>query len=389
MVGFPPCIQAQVSPVAIGAALQVMRDSNVLRTASDQAVSDTITALGVRATVDQPIGREKLHLLAAFDSNRFDSMSSLNNNSYSVLANLDWAAIANLSGAVGGETSNQLNRYDQALSGRFAGLNMERNARLYARARVGMVTKWTLESGVEATQRQDSADLLKYRNQRRQSVDAGVRFQPSPELSAKMLVRYATGQYPNLGTGDDYHRSDLESSASWQATGASLLDGRLTWSRERHSLLTSRSSNQWSGTLGWGWQASGKLQTAVRLTRDSDSGGNAVGSGELSSQYADATVRTTLATSATWDATSKIQLKLGLNYSVRDLDSALLNLGTERFATDHVRSLSVAATYKAMRELDLGCNLSSERRTVTGDAAGLTFPLEATVLGCFGQLWWR
>jgi hypothetical protein len=336
------------------------------------------------------LGRDQLHATLSVDENRFSQLTTLNNRSYSLATTLDWSAADRWSGVAGLETAQQLYRYDLSLLGGFTGLNLERNSKAYFRARVGMVTLWTFESGVQLSDRHDSATQFGYRNLRQSSIDAGMRYQPSPDLGVKGLLRYSRGKYPDVGTaGDRFHRTDLESSVLWQATGASALDARLTLSQEGHSLQTVSRKRLWSGAAGWKWAPTGKLLFTARLTRDSDTGANTAGSGGFTSQYNDAKLRTMLALGATWAVTGKIQLNASANYARRSLDSALLDLGTERSGSDTAESLTLGVTYAPMRAVDLGCNASYERRSVNGDAAGLSYPYSARVYSCYGQAWWR
>jgi len=95
---------AQSSPYYFGGGLGLTHVSNVYRQAND-ANSDNVTTATLLAGVDQRFGRQRLFGDGSVQSNRYQSNSSLNNQSYSVRGGLDWETLERLSGTLSGNAS--------------------------------------------------------------------------------------------------------------------------------------------------------------------------------------------------------------------------------------------------------------------------------------------
>lgn len=375
---------AETNPFSVGLATQRVEDSNVLRTPDSAAQSDSITTIGVRLGLDQPMGRDRLHATASYDQNRFGSQSALNNNAYRVDAGFDWTAANNWAGEFGADAGEQLFRYD--LQTGTVTPSIQRTQHAFARARVGIVTRWTFDGGVEAMDQSYSIVAAQNRDQNWQAISLGTRLQQTPDLSVRASLRAVQGKYPHLGTGDSFDRNEAQLSASWHVSGASTLDTAVSVSQESHSLQSIRDATYWLGSVRWQWEPTAKTRLGLRLGRDSDTGTTDVASG-----ITDVRVRDSLEFTVSYLPTAKIQVDAQARYARRNLDNTFViaqGAAVVR-ATDATNALSLSVAYHPIRPVDLGCTLSREQRTVSGANAGLTYPYAANVIGCFGQLWWR
>lgn len=377
---------AETSPFSVGLATQRVEDSNVLRAPDGAEQSDSITTIGVRLGLDQPIGRDRLHANASYDQNRFGSLTKLNNNTYRVDAGFDWTAANNWAGEFGADAGEQLFRYDLQSGTSATTPSIQRTQHMFARARVGVVTRWTFDGGVEAMDQTYSLAAAQNRDQNWQAISLGARLQQTPDLSVRASVRAVQGKYPHLDVGDSFDRNEAQLSASWRVSGASTLDTAVSVSQESHSLQSIRDATYWLGSVRWQWEPSPKTRLGLRLGRDSDTGTTDIVSG-----ITDVRVRDSLELTASYLPTAKIQVDVQARYAQRNLDNTfVVAQGTAVVqAKDVTNAVSLTATYHPIRPVDLGCTVSHEQRTVSGANAGLTYPYTANVVGCFGQLWWR
>ncbi|MBN8488120.1 MAG: outer membrane beta-barrel protein [Burkholderiales bacterium] len=381
-----PVAHAEGNPWALGSSLNLIHDSNVLRAPGALAQSDTIATLGVQGQLDQRFGRQHLLLDARLDRSQYQDRSDLDYTGFKVNARLDFEPGERLFGALTLDSTQVAFNYDPASGNTPTAQNLERTHRLALRMKQGVVTRWTLEGGFDALRRDESTPDFAYRELQRDSADLGVRYQHSPDLSVGALVRHSWGRYPNVGaTGDDFRRTDLEASATWQVSGASALDLRLTGGSEHHTPTTTRSFSRWSGSAQWRWQPTGKLSLSTRLARDSDTGSNDT---VLLGTYSDARVRTTLELSGVWQATSKVRAFTQLSASRRSLDASLQaqSLGAGHDTTQIAR---LGLDYQMLRNFSLGCSLAREKRDVSGNSLGLSYAYAATTGSCFAQIWLR
>ena len=80
---------AEGNPYYLGASLGVTSDSNVRRARDGQETSDTVTAGGLRAGVDQSLGRSRLVVDLSADSKRYSRADEYNHTAYNLLGRLD------------------------------------------------------------------------------------------------------------------------------------------------------------------------------------------------------------------------------------------------------------------------------------------------------------
>ncbi|MBQ0959913.1 hypothetical protein KAK06_13250 [Ideonella sp. 4Y11] len=382
---------AEGNPWGIAGELDITHDSNVLRAPTGGAVSDTIFSAGLRGQLDQGIGRERLRVNALLEHNRFQNQRALDNLSHEVTVGLSFEP-GNL---VFGELNlrNARNLANRTLQdGRVLTQgNLERQTQTTLRLSKGVVSTWTLVGGFDAFQRRESEAAYALSDLSYHSLDLGVRYQSTPELRLTALLRRSQGEYPNLGSGDDYSRNDLELRALWEPTGASQVDTRLVWGNSDHSLSTIRSGTQWSGAVSWTWQATGKTRLLARAARYSDTGARDIGIGstDIVKNYNDALIRTTVDVGARWRATGKILLEATASRSQRSLSASLQSGTASSTGSDRSHTLQLAVSYQALRNLQLACQAGRESRSISGNVAGRSFPYSSTTFGCSVQAWLR
>jgi hypothetical protein len=394
LAGLPALAATETSPYYFGVSQAVTGDWNVFRRPDGEPQPrDVISSTGLLAGIDQPFGRLRLGASAAVNANRFKNNKQLNNTDHDTRLQLDWSSIERLSGDVVVYDRSSLNRYDlSSAEGTQSEKDMLRVTGGAVRARVGLVTLWSLDGGYSYEQSEHSLDTLSNRDVRQGAVNAGVRLSPSDLWSARLGVRRTDGKYPNFrGTGgqeaDEFTRDDIDLSLNWKPTGNSKFDARLSSTREEHNIQGQRDSRYFTGLLGYDWILTGKTRLRLQASRDTGAG-RSDSDLALLTESSDTQVRNSVAARVTWDATSKITVNAGVNYSRRKLDNAFtLSDGTTsttdaRTARDRTTIMNLSVYYQALRSLKLGCRVSHEDRSVQGDNVNTTYPYDATVSTC-------
>ena len=206
----------------------------------------------------------------------------------------------------------------------------------------------------------------------------------------RLGVRRTDGKYPNFRgpdgetIEDEFTRDDIDLSVNWKPTGNSKFDGRVSSTREDHNIQGQRDSRYFTGLIGYDWILTGKTRLRVQAARDSGAGRSDFDGGIIT-ESSDTQVRNSFALRGTWDATSKISVNAGVNYSRRKLDNAFTSvdgIASPQTARDRTLITNLSVSYQAMRGLKLGCRVSHEDRNVKGDNVSTTYPYETTVGTC-------
>jgi len=394
LTSLPALAASEASPYYFGVNQAVTGDWNVFRLPDGQPQPrDVISSTGLLAGIDQPFGRMRLGASAAVNANRFKNNKQLNNTDHDARLQLDWSTVERLSGDVVLYDRNSLNRYDLSADQITSEKDMLRVTGGALRARLGLVTLWSIDGGYSFEQAEHSLELLKNRDVRQGPANIGVRLSPSDLWSVRLGVRRTDGKYPHFGgtepipggeTEDKFTRNDLDLSLTWKPTGDSKFDGRLSSTREDHSVQGQRDSHYATGLIGYDWTLTGKTRLRLQVARDSGAGRSDLDQ-EFITESSDTQVRNSVALRGSWDATSKITVNAGVNYSRRKLDDAFTTKdGSVEASTarDRLTILNLSASYQAMRNLRLGCRVSHEDRKVEGDNVSTTYPYETTVGTC-------
>jgi hypothetical protein len=387
-------------PYYLGVSQTETADSNVLRLEDNgsRTPRDLISTTGLNAGLDQPIGRGRLVVDLNVNTNNFKNQKQLNYTGGEGKLRLDWETLYRISGDISLHQENTLYRSNPSTSVVVNERDVLRNSGADLRARIGLVTRWSLEGGASYGESRHSSRSQSFQDLTQTSGNVGIRFRPSDLWSVRLGVRDTRAEYPNIGRqngtnqSDDVHRSDIDLSGDWSPSGNSKLDARLSSTRERHSLTGTRDINTWTGLLGYNWLLTGKTHLRLQLARDSNVGNSDVDS-RLSPPSPDTATRSTsdtqarnrLSLQANWDATSKISADFGYTHVRSKLDNNLSNAltGATRKITEHDRSniVGLGLTYRPTRNVLLGCKLSHEERSADAKAE-LTFPYKVDTGSC-------
>jgi hypothetical protein len=392
MLACPAWADDEPNPYYLGISQGFTTDDNLFRAPEGGlVVRDTISSTGVRLGLDQPIGRQRFKLGVDADYNRYSHQSQLNHTDYRVFGQVDWETVENLSGQLLAE--QRLNQYRENASGQnvFTEKNLVRSSLVSFQIRLGLVSTWSLEGGGTGSQTHYSNAAYSNRDLDQGSLNAGVRWRPSSDLSVRLGGRHAEGTYVNyVPQEDSFKRDDIDLDTTWSATGDSKLNLRVSRTRENHTVQSQRDTTGWTGALGWVWRATGKTTFDVGLSSDSSAGSTDFNGTLVDLQSSDTRESQQARIQATWEATSKIRVIARANHTRRTLDNAFVGTGggTALRERDRTSVFGLALRYQPLRNLDLGCELSREQRTTDGTGI-LTYPYTANVGTCSAQVYLR
>lgn len=397
----PPATAPEPQAWSAGVSQTFTHESNLFRLSDGDASQgergDWVSITGLNLGLNQGFGRQRLRGQATLQHNRYSEHDELDSTGHDLRLVLDWETAGQLSGDLGAQLAKRQYRYGLDSVGVYDGRNDESTRSVFFHGRLGGMGLWALQFGAEALRRDYSAAAFAVQELSQRSVEAGVGWRPSPDLTGTLLARHTRverdditqGDPPVTLVGDDITRNDAEATLAWQASGASRFEARLTRSQEEHAVFDDRGF--WTGSLAWLWVPSGKLSFATRVLRDTaGQTGEALNADpQLPTVSANDQLRTAFEWTANWQATSKILLQGTAQWSRRTLGRVMVG---GRELNDRTQALSIGLRYEAARWLDLGCDLRYERReTNAGEAAELlvTRPYGATAAGCTLALWLR
>jgi hypothetical protein len=393
---------AQTSPWYIGASQTFSHESNLYRLADGATVpagirkADLVGSTALLAGLDQPIGRQRLYGNATLRSNRYRDNANLDNEGYALRAGLDWETVGRLSGNVDLSADRGLARFDTDTDlGVQTRRNVEDNTRLFADARLGVVTEYTALVSLEHRERRFSAAEYDRRENRQTTATAGLRWRPQGGTMLGAGLRHTDGRYPRFralpGGGfeaDRYTRDGLDLLGSYDSGGASRYDARLTFGRTDYSRDDARDFSGLTGFATWTWRSGGRLALTTRLARDIGQEAFFTGGPLSGGVIDDSRTTTSLRLGADYTLSAKLALRAALTHARRDL-ARTLPAGSPFDGVsgeDDTTELSLGATWEPTRSLVFGCDLGHERRSASGD---LSLPYTASRFGCFGQVFLR
>lgn len=376
----------------LGITQEMQHSNNVALTPPGTEVADWVSTTGLDGRLNLPFGLQTLRGVAQVSAIRHRQQDTLNANPYRLGATLDWSAGSDsgLRGDVGAELARRTYIYDPT----GARAAQERASQMSANVSLGLTPQWGLTAGLIGSRREFSETELSALDQRQWALEAGTRYQSSPDLSWRLLLRQTRGSYPDRlpGMADDYRRGDIE--AGVQRAWAEGLSSEvvLGWGHEAHSLDGVADTRLVYGSADVVWRPTAKLRWQLRLDRNSDTGTRAAAPysdpglpSPTPAALSNAAVSTGLALGATWEVAAKVSLDGRLATVRRNLSATLA--GVAASGSDVSQTLSLGVRYSPLPALDLSCRVQRERRTTDVGGTGLSYPYTVNTWGCGGQLW--
>ena len=396
------------NPYYLGVSEGLTHDSNVFRTPDKKA--DTYSTTSLFGGFDQRISRQRVFGKATVGANRYMDRTELNNNSYNLLAGLDWETIGSLSGNLGLSASQGLSSPAASGVAVAATRNLAQTESVDARIRYGGASLLSIEGalGYSKVNYDDSAYVTS--ESKRDSASLGLYYHPGGPLRlgvAWRVVHTDTPQafqevvdgpfLPNTAKSEN-----LDLTVDYTLTGLVSTNARLSYTRQTNSGIVGADFSGLTGSLGINYRPTGKLSFNLRAARDA--GLNAYFfQGEVieftnqgpvptrvTGQYQNSQITNLVGLSASYAATGKISVDAGVSYSRAKLLSTVQRAGFPNQpgadTTDISKIAYIGAHWAVARNWGLGCNLGHEQRDVSG---GVNYSYNADTIGCLAQYIWR
>ena len=364
---------ADPNPYYLGVSQSFTSDSNVTRSpGSVSSNSDTISSTGLTAGLNQPFGRQRLRLDANVSGNRYATNNSLNNTSYGLNAALDWSTIERLSGTLRYSNNQGLANFYSPLNPVLTDRNVQKTEEFALSALLGGVTVLSFTADLSHRELSNSAANYQAQEYSQNAGSLGVRYRFSGALDAGIALRTTRGSYPNfpaLGGGtqtDDLNRRDIDLTSTWTPTGLTTVSGRVSLTRQTHSVAASRDFSGATGSLTVQHKPAGRLSYSASLSRDTGTENSfftTIGAnGSIISLANDSSqVATQFTLGANYDVTAKIQA----NAFVKVQSTQVGTSGLSSSGTDTVNGFGMGLTYNPLRNLAIAASFGTERRSTS------------------------
>jgi len=376
------------TPFYAGTSLGVSHVTNVFRQAN-ATNGDTVISAGLLAGTDQRFGRQHLTIDGSLQDNQYSTNRDLNNQSYTLRSALAWQTVANLSGTLSATSSRSLADFN--IGGGVDPIfkkNTERDNEYAALARLGVLTRYSIEGGWTYKRREFSAveyDRFVYHQNTGQ---LGVYATPGANVKLGLVGRHTKGQYPRYPIGlvfnpdtvqieiqtapDDYTRNDIDLTANWTTGGSSTLDTRISRSRLRNSLISQSDFSGTTGAVGWNWRPTAKVQLGVQYSRDT--GQQSIGRvNDVNRIYSSWQLN------GTYALTGKLSLNASANRNRSHRDGDATTQLSDAFDND--QSYGIGLRWAFTRSLSLACQYNHASR----DSSVPQYIYSASSYGCTGQ----
>ncbi len=392
----PLAVQAQSDnlPLFLTFSHSIQRDSNFARTTD--AVSETVNATGVAAGLNKAYGRQNYTLYGRLTANRYDRFGDqLNNDGKDVNAAFSTGIASNWQVSLTGQYNENLNSIQDNL----ASARLVRNIRKYRDGKLtvqyGNGGRWSLV-GTADTNRLSYTEIPT-QNANQRSTGLRLVYNHTDLLNFGVGPRWVTTEYPKRTDESTIKDRNLDFTTNWQVTGVSKLNALLSLRNSKASGVSGRSTDAFTGSLGWVYTPRGLVTYAVNLSRSTDSDrlqetqAFRVGSGTVNTlrNVASDNVTNTLFMSAQYQATAKVAV--GATYELNRYEASRLRdpaalgstglvlAGSSTDSNSRRQAVGLSVQYAPIRAVAVSCSL--QRYSQTPDNVG-RIEFEGHSTGC-------
>ncbi|MEO6278756.1 outer membrane beta-barrel protein [Roseateles sp.] len=376
------------APFYAGGSLGASHVSNVYRQSSAPN-SDTVTSAGLLGGIDQRLGRQHLTVDGSLQNNRYSTNRDLNYRSHSIRGALNWQTVGKLSGVLSAKSDRSLADFNTSGVAQIFKKNIESTDEYQAQIRMGVATRYTLEGAWTQRSRNFSAEEYDRYVYRQNTGSLGIYLTPAGNVRLGLAGRRTKGTNPRYPTGlftldpdtllpkaitdqNDYTRDDIDFTTRWRIGGHSTVNTRISRSKANNSMDRLRDFSGTTGSVGWNWSPTAKLQFNLNYARDTGQE-SSVNTGDLNRVY------TTWQLGSSYALTSKLSLsaRASANSARRNSDSGVALTG----ALDDTKSYNVGLRWAISRSFSLGCQYDHVNR----DNSVPQYIYSANSYGCTGQ----
>jgi hypothetical protein len=364
------CGGALADPYTFGASLSYRQYPNLYNTADGAPkTSDSVVAGTLFASLNQPLGRQRLYANTSVSSNRYLKTDGLNNISYNLSGGLDWSTVGRVSGNLFAGVTQSLQDFGLDINQTSAPeKNQYRTQNMGATVRVGVVTKLTAEASY--TRNKGSYSLASYANREtsQDTVGASLRYAPSTPLSFGIGVRRTNGDVPGLG--DSFVRNDLDLFANYTVAAAHTFTSRVSWSKSKYDDLTARNMDGLTASIYWNWAISPKTTFIASYARDTglDTSFLSFNNQQVPLQFDNSRVADILSARLNYQVTSKVNTYIDARFSQRKTVNRVLN--TDQPGSEDQRNLAIGVGWTPTRSIGVGCDIGTLAREIKSTSTG-------------------
>jgi hypothetical protein len=377
-------------PYYLGASQAFTHDSNLFRlpdgatAPSGKGRSDTISTTSLLAGLDRSFGRQRVRGSATLPHNRFRDNDQFDNQGHGLNLALDWETLNRLSGNLSVASNRSLRRFDPSETSTASERNVETVKLADATVRLGVVTRATIEAGVNHRQVDYSSARFADREYKQTAGSIGGRYRPAAATTIGAGLRFTEGRYARFD--DRYERRDIDLTGRWEPGDGTVVSGRLSYGKTEYDRFTERDYSGPSAVIGVLWQPTGKLRLSGRAARDTgqDSAFLTYGTETVLGLADYSRVTTSARVQAVYLATAKTQVQLSTSHARRSLVTRLDGItgSTVLEGSDRVTQWQIGPTWMPSRGLQFGCDLTHERRSARGAGSS---PYRSNAASCYGQ----
>lgn len=353
--------------------------------------SDRLTTLALIAGLDQPISRQRVFGDLVVQRNQFAKNERLDYTGYTAKGGLDWETAGNISGELTAKASRKLLNYGPTQQPTDTN-NLETSKQVDATARLGGVTRLSLEAGGGWRALDYSDPGYDTREQRIRYAWGGVRWRPSPASAFGLAYRDTEGRYPRYRVGtvpqpDRFDRRDIDLDAKFELSGLTSLSARVSATKLDYDVQ----DLDFDGTTGYlraTWLPTAKLKLEGEVARDRGSDLRYLfptETGFIDAQTA--RVATVQRLRADYAATAKLAFNATASRARRPV---VVVVGAFPFTfteegRERATQYGVGAAWSPTRTSRIGCDWSKEKRR--GEGVSFTgFNVTSSSFGCYAQL---
>lgn len=349
-----------ISPYA---AASLLYDSNYLRL-SDNAVSDQfvgdksefIKQLKAGFDMDWKFSKQHLIINASANQNWFQNFTSLNFTGWDALAQLNWQIRSKFNGEMGYSNIESMGSYAQ-LNGLVS--NLQNNQRFFANGGYLFHPNAKITLGWFRTERKYDDQARQISNNNEDNAELSLQYL-SPTGSILGLEVLATdGQYPrrqialNSTQDNAYKRMRYALTWDWRASPKTRNYGLIGYTQQHYANFSVRDFADIIAELTLNWQASDKTSLVVSAKRQISQSDN---------QFTSFLLTQGIWFSLTWQASTKITLKLPMSYQQQQYLGGTNNevsLGKQK---DDVVNIGLNLMYHPLDNVSIGPALMYEKR---------------------------
>jgi hypothetical protein len=361
--------RAALEPFSFDASETIQHQSNILHTESGNRQADWLSTTELKAALDQAIGRERLLGSAAVSSDNYKSLHSRDSIGYAGKAELDWSTVGDISGALGADAGRHQYLYGLDADKSSTTKNLQTDNHAFARLQIGGLSRWSIFSGFDASERKYSDPDFAGYNTQQWAVSGGTSYNTSPDLAFGLNGRYIRGKYPRLAEDQNsFTIRNVGVHTRWAASADTSFDGNIGYTQQRNDGQPDQ--HYVNGGVNLRWKPPTRIGVTLGVVRDSSTGAS---SGATVVNTNDAINGRSLNTIANLDVTYELTAKVSFdaltqyihrNYSDAQVPTGFVVDGVPVTApasgTSNTTRFTLTAHYAPTRTTMLSCGFARE-----------------------------